>query len=149
MRSPSCVSTNLPSSNCGCSMRQKVKHVWLCLAQLSAARCVVALLSLTSLIRSANAVVVLPKGSNQPVMGYLMREDERTIVVRQPLPGGKSRESSFPKKELDELIITVSPQRLTELDPKQPGLYYEYAEELAEKQRDPEARDMAIRLYAI
>ena len=82
-------------------------------------------------------------------MGYMVREDARSIVVRQPLPGGKNRESSFLKKDLDELIITVSPQRLSELTPDKPALYSEYAEELAEKQRDPEARDAAIRLYAI
>jgi len=98
---------------------------------------------------AANAVVVLPRGSNLPVMGYLVRQDERTIVVRQPQPGGKSREIPFSKADLDELIITVSPERLAELDPGRPQLYREYAEELAEKERDPEARDMAIRLYAI
>src|SRR5206468_9849498 len=46
-------------------------------------------------------------------------------------------------------IITVSPERLAALDPSKPQDYREYAEELAEKQRDPEARDTAIRLYAI
>jgi hypothetical protein len=102
-----------------------------------------------SVVNLAHAVVVLPKGASQPVMGYIVREDARSIVVRQPLPGGKNRESSFLKKDLDELIITVSPQRLSELTPDKPALYIEYAEELAEKQRDPEARDAAIRLYAI
>lgn len=100
-------------------------------------------------MRSAHAVVVLPKGSDQPVMGYLVREDSRTIVVRQVLPGGKSRDIPFSKSDLEELIITVSRERLAELDPARPQLYREYAEELAEKQRDPEARDTAIRLYAI
>ncbi|MBW8883519.1 MAG: hypothetical protein JF612_01815 [Planctomycetia bacterium] len=94
-------------------------------------------------------MVVLPKGAKQPVMGYLVRQDDRTIVIRQELPGGKSRESSFPKKDLDELIITVSPERLSSLDPNKPQTYREYAEELAEKQRDPEARDTAIRLFAV
>jgi hypothetical protein len=82
-------------------------------------------------------------------MGYLVRQDERTIVIRQDLPDGKSRESSFAKKDLDELIITVSPERLAALDRNNLNDYREYAEELAEKQRDPEARDTAIRLYAI
>jgi hypothetical protein len=99
--------------------------------------------------QAAHAVVVLPKGSDRPVMGYLVRQDERTVVVRQPQPGGKSREIPFSKADLDELIITVLPERLAELDPARPQPYREYAEELAEKQRDPEARDMAIRLYAI
>jgi hypothetical protein len=82
-------------------------------------------------------------------MGYLVRQDERTVVVRQPLADGKSREIPFSRSNIDELIITVSPERLTALDPARPEMYREYAEELAEKQRDPEARDMARRLYAI
>ena len=98
---------------------------------------------------AAAAVVVLPKGADKPVMGYLVRQDERSIVIRQVQPGGKSRELSFSKAEIDELIITVSPERLAALNPAYLELYWEYAEELAEKQRDPEARDHAIRLYAI
>jgi hypothetical protein len=98
---------------------------------------------------TARAIVVLPKGSTKPVLGYLVREDDRTVVVREELPDGKTREQSFPKADIDELIVTVSPERLAELDPAQPQLYREYAEELAEKHRDPEARDMALRLYHI
>ncbi|HEX5106191.1 MAG TPA: hypothetical protein VFV87_20370, partial [Pirellulaceae bacterium] len=60
---------------------------------------------------------------------------------------GKPRELAITQNEIDELLITVSPKRLAELDPSQPQLYREYAEELAEKHRDPEARDAAIRLY--
>jgi hypothetical protein len=97
----------------------------------------------------ASAVVVLPKGANKPIMGYLIRQDDRLVTIRQEQAGGKSHELSFNKSEIDELIITVSPQRLATLDPSRPQLYREYAEELAEKQRDPEARDAAIRLYAI
>jgi hypothetical protein len=35
------------------------------------------------------------------------------------------------------------------LDPKRPGDYRDYAEELAEKRRDPDALDMSLRLYLI
>jgi hypothetical protein len=97
--------------------------------------------------RAAHAVVVLKKGETKPVMGYLVRHDEHGVVLREPQPGGTSRELTFAAADIDELILTVSPERLAELDPARPELYREYAEELAEKQRDPEARDMAIRLY--
>ena len=96
---------------------------------------------------SAGAIVVLPKGSAKPVMGYLVRQDDKTVVVREILPDGKPREQSFQRDQIDELLVTVSPERLAELDPARPQLYREYAEELAEKHRDPEARDMALRLY--
>jgi hypothetical protein len=101
------------------------------------------------LVRPILAVVVLPKGATKPVMGYLVRQDDRTVVVREELPGGKSRETRFQKKDIEELIITVDHERLAALTPDKPELYREYAEELSEKQRDPEARDAAIRLYAI
>lgn len=98
---------------------------------------------------TASAIVVLPKGSTRPVMGYLIRQDDKTIVIREILPGGKPREQTIQRDQIDELLVTVSPERLAELDPARPQLYREYAEELAEKHRDPEARDMALRLYAI
>jgi hypothetical protein len=96
---------------------------------------------------SARAIVVLPKGSTKPVMGYVVRQDDKMVVVREILPDGKSREQSFQRDQIDELLVTVAPERLAELDPAKPQLYREYAEELAEKHRDPEARDMALRLY--
>src|SRR6188472_3650209 len=86
----------------------------------------------------ASAAVVIVKGSNQPVMGYLVRQDERSVVLREVLPGGKTRETSFARGSIDELIITVAPERLAALEPVRLNEYLEYAEELAEKQRDPE-----------
>jgi hypothetical protein len=82
-------------------------------------------------------------------MGYLLRSDERSVTVRENLPDGKYRDEVVTRDQIDELLITVSPERLAELDPEEPRLYREYAEELAEKHRDPEARDAAIRLYHI
>ena len=92
----------------------------------------------------ACAAVVIVKGSNQPVMGYLVKQDERSVVLREVLPGGKTRESSFPRGSIDELIITVVPERLASLEPARLNEYLEYAEELAEKHRDPEARAPAV-----
>ena len=125
--------------NSGCSMHPKLRTPSTALTWV--------LICLSPQV--ASAVVVLPKGSNTPVMGYLVRRDERIVVMRRPLPDGKSRELRFPPGEIDELIITVSPERLAALDPAKPEAYFEYAEELAEKQRDPEARETAVRLYAI
>src|SRR3954465_9276597 len=98
---------------------------------------------------AACAAVVIVKGSNQPVMGYLVRQDERSVVLREVLPGGKTRESSFARGNIDELIITVAPEKLAALEPARLNEYLEYAEEWAEKLRDPEARETALRLYGI
>ena len=102
-----------------------------------------------ALAAPAHAVVVLKKGETEPLMGYLVRQDVETVVVREVLPDNLSREQTIRRADIDELLITVSPERLAALDPSNPRLYREYAEELAEKARDPEARDAAVRLYAI
>src|SRR5882757_3003959 len=81
-----------------------------------------------------SAAVVIRKGSNQVVMGRLVRQDDHAITLREVLPGGKSKETTFTRGQIDELILTISPDRLTALNPAQPGEYLEYAEELAEKQ---------------
>jgi hypothetical protein len=99
--------------------------------------------------RDAWAIVVLEQGSSQPVMGYLVRETNEMLVIRQEIEGGKTQELTIPKTRIDEVLVTVSPERLESLDPNKPEQYREYAEELAEKRRDPEARDAARRLFAI
>jgi len=108
-----------------------------------------ALLAVLIAAAPVRAIVVLKKGVEQPLLGYLVRQDERTVVIREELPGGGQRETHIPRADIEELIVTVDPERLTTLDPAQPKGYREYAEELAEKRRDPEARDAARRLYAI
>jgi hypothetical protein len=115
------------------------------------ARCwlLAALLAIAFHPAPSSAIVVLTKGSPQPVMGHLVRQDDRVVVVREELPGGKTRNTPIARGEIDEVIVTVAPERLAELSPSQPHLYREYAEELAEKRRDPEARDAAIRLFYI
>jgi hypothetical protein len=99
--------------------------------------------------RAASAVVVLKKGVEAPLMGHLVRADDRALVIRQELPGGKSRDVTIARSEIDDIVETVSRQRLAELNPANPATYLEYAEELAEKRRDPEARDTARRLLTI
>jgi len=53
------------------------------------------------------------------------------------------------RSEIEDLIETISAERLSALDPSRPQEYREYAEELAEKKLDPEARLMAVRLFQI
>jgi hypothetical protein len=94
-------------------------------------------------------VVVLLKGNATPVMGFLVSQDEANVVVREPLADGGHRDRAFRRSEIEQLIITVSPERLTALDPDDPRGYHNYAEELTEKRQDPEARQTAIRLYQV
>jgi hypothetical protein len=97
----------------------------------------------------SEAIVVLKRGASEPIMGHLVSEDETNIVVREALDGGRTREVRIERSEIEELIVTVDPDRLQALDPREPRQYLEYAEELAEKARDPEAREAAERLFHI
>jgi hypothetical protein len=98
---------------------------------------------------SAHAVVVYKKGTTQPIAGYLVRDDDREVVLRQVRSDGRSEDMAILKTEIEDLLLTVEPARLAALDPARPQDYREYADELAEKKLDPEARDVALRLYVI
>ena len=110
---------------------------------------VAALLSLGLFAEECRAVVVIPKDSDEPVVGYLVRQDRERVVIREVRPDGKSRERTFRLDEIRDLLVTVSAERLAGLRRDQPQAYRDYAEELADKRQDPEARDTALRLYLI
>ena len=95
------------------------------------------------------AVVVFQRGATEPVVGYLVRETEQEVVLRLSLEAGKSEDVTIRKSEIEELLYTVDAARLSALNPARPQEYREYADELAEKKLDPEARDAALRLYVI
>ena len=78
----------------------------------------------------------------------MVRQNGNEVVVREETATG-IRDVIVPRSEIEDLIETVSPERLAALDPSRPQEYREYAEELAEKKLDPEARLMAVRLFQI
>ncbi len=95
------------------------------------------------------AVVVYDKRfPDEPIMGFLVRDTDTSLVVRQVLVNGKETTRTFSKSDVD-FILTVDRMRLGELNPAEPKDYRDYAEELSEKRQDPEARATAIRLYLI
>ncbi len=100
------------------------------------------------LTQPAHAVVVYKKGSSKPVAGHLVRQNGNEVVVREENAAGQ-RDIIIPRSEIGDLIETVSAERLESLNPVRPQEYREYAEELAEKKLDPEARLMAVRLFQI
>ena len=110
---------------------------------------VTALLSFGLFTETGRAAVVILKDSDEPVVGYLVRKDRERVVIREVRPDGKSLDRSFRLDEIRDLLITVSPERLAGLRRDEPQAYRDYAEELAEKRQDPEARDTALRLYLI
>jgi hypothetical protein len=99
--------------------------------------------------RAAGAVVVFPKGSDRPIKGYLVRVGPEVITVGEPQSDGRIVHRDLRRDQIDDIIYTVSRERLEVLDPDSPRAYRDYAEELAIKRDDPEARDAALRLYLI
>lgn len=82
------------------------------------------------------------------VSGYLIEESDSAYTVKRVLDGHESIQT-FPRSDVLLALRTFDPDRLAELSPDQPAAYRNYAEELSEKRQDPEARDLALRLFLI
>ena len=100
-------------------------------------------------VSHAQAVVVFVKGRDKPIIGIIKLKDERFVVVEQVLANGTRPVTRVPRADIEDIIETVVPERLEKLDPDTPQAYHDYAEELTVKRDDPEAREMAMRLYLI
>ncbi|HUT94300.1 MAG TPA: hypothetical protein VMY37_32875 [Thermoguttaceae bacterium] len=98
---------------------------------------------------SSRAAIVLPKGDGPPIAGFVVHEDSAKIVLREQLADGTFKDREIMRSQIDAVIVTVSAERLESLRPDDPSGYRDYAEELAEKRKDPEARATAVRLYLI
>lgn len=96
-----------------------------------------------------HAVIVVEKGKTEPTPGILVGETETTIVLDVRSPDGRVERRSIPRTAIDEILVAVSRERLEKLRRDQPQAYRDYAEDLAEKRRDPEAHLTALRLFLI
>jgi len=97
----------------------------------------------------AGAVIIFPTGGGEPIKGFLVRQSREAVTIRQVADDGTVRNRTIPRSQIDDMIVTVSAERLERLHRDRPRDYRDYAEELAEKREDPEARAAAIRLYLI
>jgi hypothetical protein len=59
------------------------------------------------------------------------------------------KRTTFLRDRIEDLVVTVDPERLAGLSPDEPLGYLQYAEELSIKKQDPEARDAARRMFLI
>ena len=92
-------------------------------------------------------MILYLKDQDQPIRGYYVRENEHAVVLLELLPNGSTAERSVPRSQIDDMIRSVSEERLAALRPENPDGYREYAEELAEKRKDPDAQLTGLRLY--
>jgi len=98
---------------------------------------------------ATHAAAVYLKDQDDPIVGFLIKQDPRQVVIEEVQRDGSRQRRTFARRDIELLVLTVSAERLGSLDHKKPVAYREYAEELAEQRRDPEAREMAIRLFLI
>ncbi|MBP88178.1 MAG: hypothetical protein CMJ64_15920 [Planctomycetaceae bacterium] len=101
------------------------------------------------LVAPCQAVIVFQKGQDEPIRGILVEETATHIVVNEVLPSGGIKKWILTRAQIDDIIRAVSADELAALRHDNAGGYRRYAEDLAAKTEDPEARGMAIRLYVI
>ncbi len=110
---------------------------------------VVSVLVACGLATSALGVTIFERGKAEPTRGRLLRQDAEQVTIEETLPTGEVRQRTIARSQIEDIIHPVSTERLAALTPDEPHAYRNYAEELAEKRVDPDARDTAIRLYLI
>lgn len=96
-----------------------------------------------------DAAVVFLKNGGPPIAGFLVSQSDHRVTLRRILPSGYEKEESFNREQIAKLVVSVSDERLAELSPESPADYRDYAEELVEKQLDPEAIETGLHLYLI
>lgn len=108
-----------------------------------------AVLLLVLSVGSLDAAMIQEKGKAEPTFGFIVAARADELVIEEVDAMWKRTRRVIPRARIESIEYTVSPQRLEQLTPDRPNAYREYAEELSAKQRDPEAREMAIRLFQI
>ena len=108
---------------------------------------VVAVLAISgSAVVAQAATLVLTNG--ETVSGWIVSQSDSEVRIEVETDDGVD-EQSFAKSEVADILQPVSGTRLAELSPDSPNDYRLYAEELAAKRKDPEAREAATRLFLI
>ncbi len=99
----------------------------------------------------ADADMLIVTTQPEPLYGRLVEQDAGGGIVFQvhssDPTGGRRLEVA--SNEVVALVVNIETGRLEQLDPANPEGYRDYAEELAAQKADPEARELAIRLYLI
>jgi hypothetical protein len=90
-------------------------------------------------------IEVAPKNR---VGGYVVREDAGTVTIRVISPDGKDKVTTYDRAKI-KIVHQVSRDRLEKLSQTKPKDYRDYADELAVRTNDPEAKETALRLYLI
>jgi hypothetical protein len=100
------------------------------------------------LFQTSASAILFETGPQQRMGGYLVSEDAKQITVRFKTPGGKEKVQAFDRAKI-KILHKVDLVRLEKLSKENPKGYQDYAKELAKEKADPEAVELALRLYLI
>jgi len=92
--------------------------------------------------------ILIETAQKKRVGGFVESEDAKTLVLRVRSADGKTATQSFKKANI-KVIHRIDTKRLEQLKRDDPAGYRGYAEELAEQKADPEATELALRLFLI
>ncbi len=88
--------------------------------------------------------------SGEIIYGRLESEQPEHVLFRQRLQApGRYQSRTLRRDQIRTVVVTVDEARLESLTPGDWQAYLDWAEELAAQQADPEARDLAWRLYLL
>jgi hypothetical protein len=99
-------------------------------------------------LSKVDADVVWVRGEPEPVYGTVIERNPTEITFL--IYGGEANSNrTIARDTIETLIVNIDVPRLETLNPDNPTGYRDYAEELSAQQRDPAARELAVRLYLI
>lgn len=101
------------------------------------------------LVSQASATVVYLRGDSTPLIGRIERQDNERITLKLITPRDGQNEVTILRSEIAKLLVPATEDQLSALTPSNVPAYLELAEELSVKTLDPEATELAIRLYVI
>jgi hypothetical protein len=94
------------------------------------------------------SAILIETAAKKRVAGFVESDDAKQISVRVKSANGKEKVEVFERSQI-KILHQIDSARLEKLSKDKPGAYRDYAHELAEKTDDPEAVELALRLYLI
>lgn len=111
-------------------------------------RLIIALLGGLLAVPTAARAILIETSPGNRVGGYFVREDGKVLVLRVHSAKSNEKDVSYEKGKV-KIIHQVDRGRLETLTQDNPKAFHDYADDLSKHSEDPEARDLAMRLFVI
>src|SRR5262245_35354278 len=98
---------------------------------------------------SSASAIIIETTDGKIHVGRLMDDDGKKLTIREQLSDGEEVEKVYPPAKIKAVPSRLDEKLLKALSRDNPRAYSDYADELAKQERDPEAKEVARRLYLI